>query len=199
MKILNININDKADQKLAKKAKKGNKNAFEKLVIKYQKIIYAAVRKIVIDHNITNDIIQDTFVKAFLNIKSFNEQFPFYPWLYRIAINTTLNYQNKITRRQKTFSNIIESDSKQYASNNGNSLTQILQNELQEKVAEALRQLPFEQRIVFILKTSDGLSYREISQQLDISLGTVMSRLSRARTKLKILLRPYITYKDIEE
>ncbi len=185
-----VNHTDKEDKRLVRKAKKGNQKAFEKLVIKYQRPMYGLVRKMVIDHENTNDIVQDTFVKAFSNLERFDEQYPFFPWLHRIAINTTLNHIEKTRRYHETFNRSDNQD--EYSTHNGNSLKTIIQTEYKQQIKKALEKLPTEQRIVFILRTSEDLSYQEISEQLEISVGTVMSRLSRAREKLKELLQPYL-------
>ncbi len=192
------NKDDKDDLKWVCKAKEGNRKAFEKLVLKYQKNIYFMVRKMIVDHSDANDIVQDTFVKAYLNLHRFDEQYPFYPWLHRIAINTTLNFQTKISRVKETFTNSEDNKVRQLALNNENPLEEIIESEMKEKVTEALQLLPFDQRMIFILRTSEELSYQEISDRLNISIGTVMSRLSRARSKLKNLLQPYLSEKNFK-
>ena len=193
MKDQNINKTDKEDLSWVRKARKGNRKAFEKLVLKYQKRIYFSVRKMILDHDDTNDIVQDTFVKAYSNLHQFDEQFPFYPWLHRIAINTTLNFQTKRARKKTSFVNPEDDEVKQVAKTDDNPLDQVIETEFKEHISEALQQLPFDQRMVFILRTSEELSYEEISKELDISIGTVMSRLSRARAKLKELLQQYLS------
>jgi RNA polymerase sigma-70 factor (ECF subfamily) len=85
------------------------------------------------------------------------------------------------------------------AAGQGTPLDQVLRTELEEQIAGAMAELPFEQRLVFLMKTSEEMSYQEISESLDISPGTVMSRLSRARSKLKELLQPYMTFFESEE
>jgi RNA polymerase sigma-70 factor (ECF subfamily) len=192
------NTNDNDDLKWIRKAKDGNHRAFEKLVLKYQKRIYFTVRKIVLDHDDTNDIVQDTFVKTYQNLHRFDEQFPFYPWLRRIALNTTLNHQAKIHRKRESASISELEESNQIESDNGNPLGEMMHHELQDKIIEAMEQLPLDQRVVFILRTNEELSYQEIGEQLEISTGTVMSRLSRARAKLKEILQPYLSQKEIE-
>ncbi len=182
------------DQRWIRKAKQGNHLAFEKLVAKYQKRLYYSVRQMVLDHDDTNDIVQDAFVKAFANIHRFEESYPFYPWLHRIAVNTTLNFRVR-GERGKTIS--IDSDefaSEAIAEPMGDPLQQMTDNELYHQISAALAKLPFDQRMVFVLRTTEELSYQEISEQLGISLGTVMSRLSRARAKLRELLEPYLSH-----
>jgi len=198
MKDQTKNKSDNEDLKWIRKAKQGNQKAFEKLVIKYQKRIYYAVRKMVLDHDDTNDIVQDTFVKAYSNLYRFDEQFPFYPWLHRIAVNTALNFQARTSRVKATGINSAENEVTQLEIDHKNPLDEIIENEFKEKVGEALQQLPVEQRMVFVLRTAEDLSYQEISDQLEISIGTVMSRLSRARTKLRELLQPYLTEQKIK-
>lgn len=198
MKDQTKNKTDKEDLKWVRKAKNGNSKAFEKLVLKYQKPIYVAVRKIVLDHNDTNDIVQDTFVKAYTNLNRFDEQFTFYPWLHRIAINTTLNFRAKASRMQAFSTNSDGDKIQQINKNSENPLEEVIEKELNAQVSEALERLPFDQRMVFILRTSEELSYQEISVQLDISIGTVMSRLSRARAKLKELLGQYLSANEIK-
>jgi len=193
MKDQNKNKSDNEDLLWVRKARKGNNKAFEKLVLKYQKRIYFLVRKIILDHDETNDIVQDTFVKAYSNLHQFDEQFSFYPWLHRIAINTTLNFQTKRARKKTSFVNPDDDEVKQVAKTDDNPLEQVIETEFKQKISEALQRLPFDQRIIFMLRTSEQLSYEEISKQLDISIGTVMSRLSRARAKLKELLQQYLS------
>ena len=197
MKDQNKNKADKEDLFWVRQARKDNKKAFEKLVLKYQKRIYYLVRKMILEHDDTNDIVQDTFVKAFLNLHQFDEQFPFYPWLHRIAINTTLNFQKKHSRMKDSFTNSEENEISQIAIDNRNPLEAVIEVEFKQKVNQALQRLPLDQRTVFILRTSEDLSYQEISERLDISIGTVMSRLSRARAKLKELLQQYLAAEKI--
>ncbi len=193
MKELTKNKIDNEDLKWIRKAKQGNHTAFEKLVVKYQKRIYYSVRKMVLDHDDTNDIVQDAFVKAYSNLYRFDEQYAFYPWLHRIAVNTTLNFQTRLARTRSVSIDSDENEVKQFVENNEDPLASIMTNEMKKEINEALQQLPFDQRMVFILRTAEELSYQQISDQLDISMGTVMSRLARARAKLRELLQPYLT------
>jgi len=183
---------DQEDLRLTQKAQSGNKKAFEKLVIKYQKRIYFTIRKMVLNHSNTNDIVQDTFVKAYLNLNKYDDSYPFYPWLHRIALNTAINFLNKQARHKESYLLDGEEEYHETFSSASNPEKEVEEKELKEHLYSALKQIPPEQRTVFILRTSEGLSYQEISEQLDISIGTVMSRLSRAREKLKELLEPVL-------
>jgi RNA polymerase sigma-70 factor (ECF subfamily) len=187
---------DSEDLRWVSKARTGNQKAFEKLVVKYQKRIYSTVRRMVLDHDDTNDIVQDTFVKVYTHLHRFDDRYPFYPWLHRIAINTTLNHQKKRSRRKEHFATEGEMEFSKAGSADENPMKETLHRELEDRIAEAMERLPFDQRIVFVLRTSDGLSYQEISEQLNVSVGTVMSRLSRAREKLRDLLKPYLDVED---
>ena len=191
---------DREDLGLVRKTRKGNKNAFGKLVQKYQKRIYYRVREMVLDHSDTNDIVQDTFVKAYTKLHQYDERYPFYPWLHRIAINTALNHQTRASRKKETV-RLDDEESLDIPITNSRSdpLNRVIQDEFTGRIALAMEQLPVDQRTVFVLRTSEGLSYQEISEHLDISMGTVMSRLSRAREKLKDLLLPYLNTNNIED
>ena len=179
---------DAEDLKLVIKVRSGNLKAFDRLVEKYQRRLYVMVRKMVIGHDDTNDIVQEAFVKAFSNLERFDDNYAFYPWLHRIAVNTAINHQKKMSRQMERTS--IDSITEPATQSEGsNPSGQVLGQELNVKIEEALDQLPFEQRAVFILRTAEDLGYQEIADRLDISIGTVMSRLSRAREKLKKLLK----------
>lgn len=191
-----FNQNQKEDIRWIRKAQKGKARAFEKIVLKYQRTIYSLARKMILSHNDTNDIVQETFVKAYLNLKNYDESYLFYPWLRRIAINTTLNFIEKKRRYHKTFKQ--DNERVDLLSPDGNPLKQIIQDEHKKEIAEAIEKLPIEQRMVFVLKTTEELSYQEISERLNISVGTVMSRLSRARQRLKKLLKLNLLDNDFE-
>ena len=188
----NFQKDDREDLSNVRKSKAGNKKAFGRLVLKYQKRIYYTVRKMVLDHGDTNDIVQDTFVKAFLNLNRFDEKYAFYPWLRRIAVNTAINHLNKQSRRKESFLMDGNEEFHDTFKSTSNPSEEMEQRELKNQLYKALKHLPPEQRAVFVLRTSEELSYEEISRQLDISMGTVMSRLSRAREKLKTILAPYM-------
>jgi len=179
------------DKKLVKRVLKGDGRAFESIVRKYQKRLYFTVRKIVTSHEDTDDILQETFIKAYSRLETYNDEYPFYPWLHRIAINTAINHYKKYGTRKESSLNGMIDDGNPFPSNLRNPHRQVEQSELNKLVRVALEKLPLEQKVVFILRTSEELSYAEISERLNISIGTVMSRLSRAREKLRKLLRGY--------
>ena len=191
---------DREDLRCVRKVKAGHQEAFDRVIRKYQKRIYFTVRKIVLNHSDTDDVVQDTFVKAYTKLHQYDERYPFYPWLHRIAINTALNHQTRASRKKETV-RLDDEESLDIPITNSRSdpLNRVIQDELTGRIALAMEQLPVDQRTVFVLRTSEGLSYQEISEHLDISMGTVMSRLSRAREKLKDLLLPYLNTNNIED
>ncbi|MBN1349900.1 sigma-70 family RNA polymerase sigma factor [candidate division KSB1 bacterium] len=180
------------DNKLVKRVLKGDGRAFEMLIKKYQKRLYFTIRKMLGSHDDTDDVLQETFIKAYNRLDSYKETYPFYPWLHRIAINTAINFSRKnSTRKESSLDGMLEEGNPGpgYHRNPHHELERI---ELTEHVKIAIENLPIDQKAVFLLRTSDGLSYEEISEQLNISMGTVMSRLSRARDKLRKQLRGYL-------
>ncbi len=181
------------------KAISGDSKAFEWIIQKYQKRIYFTVLQLVMNHEDADDVLQDTFIKVYTKLDTYDSQFPFYPWLYRIAINTALNHQKKKARlRALSLEDIDGNNHSNDLSESPKQMHDMVGGELVTKLKEALGKIPPEQRTVFILRVREGLSYQEISESLEISMGTVMSRLSRARDKLRVLLQGYLKTKDIE-
>jgi len=182
---------DIEDKQLVLKILDGESNAFETIVRKYQKLLYFAIRKIVASHAETDDVLQETLIKAYHKLHTYNAEYPFYPWLHRIAINTAINHYRRDCTRKESSLEDLAADGKPFPSDHLNPQNDLEKNEFDARLKLALDHLPAEQRTVFLLRTSEGLSYEEISAQLEISMGTVMSRLSRARDKLKTMLRGY--------
>ena len=161
-------------------AKKGDTAAFEQLIKMYQHAIYYLCRRMTGTHQAADDIAQETFIKAYFALSTFKEGFGFYGWIRKIAVNASLNYLKAIKREEP----LGEKDP---------SITALPQDELQKREAEqlfheALEALPSDQKAVFVLRVHEDQSYREIARTLRISNGTVMSRLNRARQKLKAAL-----------
>ncbi len=196
----NMDSNSEKDVlKFVQRSLSGDAKAFEWIIRKYQKRIYFTVLQVVMNHEDADDMLQDTFIKAYTKLDTYNESFPFYPWLYRIAINTCLNHQKKKARLRAM--SLDDLDGNGHHADLAESPTQMFDmegSELVDKLKAALKKIPYEQRTVFLLRVNDGLSYQEISETMDISMGTVMSRLSRARDKLRILLEEYVETNDIE-
>ncbi len=180
------------DRMLIKKTKQGSRDAFEYLIRKYQKKIYFLCHRITGAHQSADDLSQETFVKAYFSLSGFDDSRKFYPWLRKIAVNTTFNYI-KSSKREIPVNNHghIMAEAKETSAQAEPSY-KIQEKEVQDKFSAAVNQLPPEQKIVFMLKVYEDQSYEDIASSLQIPVGTVMSRLSRARRKLKETLEAYM-------
>jgi len=176
------------DAALVRKAQQGDMDAFEDLVRRYQHRIYALCRRLTGAHQSADDLAQETFIKAYLALARFDAQWPLYPWLRKIAVNSGLNYL-KTRGRERPIEDGPLGDRRAPAAAPGDDPEERLeQAEFRARLDRAVESLPADQKSVFILRFHESLSYEEISRTLDLPLGTVMSRLNRARRKLKDLL-----------
>ncbi len=164
----------------------GDRRAFEKLVVKYQRPLYAVLRRLVRQHEDADDLLQECFVRAYRHLGDFDLTRPFYPWLHRIAVNLAITF----LRRQAWQRPTSELDIFPSAEEEPNQTVE--SSEFFLALEQAIRQLPVEQRTVLLLRTREDMSYRAMSKMLGIEIGTVMSRLARAREKLRSALRPFL-------
>jgi len=184
----NNQLSQEEEAELIKRVQSGESHAFDLLVVTYQQRIYFTVIRIVSDPDDANDIVQEAFIKAYKNLSSFKEGYRFYTWLYRIAVNTALNHIQQKKIRGESLDNLKEKinfDPKE----DRDLEDEFLNLELKGQVKQVLELVPPDMRTVFILRAYEDLSYKEIAETLDISIGTVMSRLSRARNILKANLQ----------
>jgi RNA polymerase sigma-70 factor, ECF subfamily len=166
----------------------GDVKAYEILVEKYQKRIYYLALRMTKNHDIADELAQESFVKAYMALASFHKDKSFYTWLYRITVNLVLNY---LKHSRYTIS-LDNPDRRAYLESipeSPDQLSQLVNQEEMERYQRALDQLPASQKIVFMMRIYDDLSYEKIAEVMGCSVGTVMSRLFRARTKLKNELR----------
>lgn len=186
------------DAALVERCKKGDSEAMERLIVKYQNRIYNVVLKICADPDDAAELTQETFVKIIQNVRKFEGRSGFYTWAFRIAVNLALNHCQR-SGRLSVRSLDAEQDRrdgserqilKDYLSDDSSpDAADIAQRkELYEIAAKALLKLDESQRTVVILRDIEGMSYARIAEVLDIELGTVRSRLSRARSKLRDIL-----------
>jgi RNA polymerase sigma-70 factor (ECF subfamily) len=185
--------NDKvAERELIFRAKEGDMEAFECLIRKYQQGIYYLCRRMTGAHQSADDLSQETFIKAYFSLKTFRDEMNFFTWLRRIAVNASLNYL-KAHKREEPLGN-RESEVQGNASSTLQELPQakLQRNELEQKFKRAVDALPASQKSIFILRFYENLSYKDISEILNLPDGTVMSRLNRARKKLKSLLADHL-------
>lgn len=182
------------DDILVEASKRGEMHAFEMLVLRYQRQIFGLIYQMTHDAEVVEDIGQDVFVAAFKAIKSFQSKSSFFTWLYRIAINHCKNYLASSNRVQKVEHRYRkEQQTGGRLGNEGHTpQSLLLEKEFVEHIEEAIIALPEEQRVVLTLCEFEGLSYQEISEILECPIGTVRSRLSRARTALQERLRDYL-------
>lgn len=151
---------------------------------RYSRRVYAVARRIVRRHEVADDVTQETFIRAYQALRSFDLERPFGPWVCRIAANTAINHvRSKEAREDPLPESLADPPETQ-----DNPELRLREIETRSAVAEALSHLPAEQRAVVVLRAVEEMSYKEIADTLDISIGTVMSRLSRAREKLRGLL-----------
>lgn len=181
--------NREDEQVLIQQAKKGDQRAFEKLVMMYQKNVYHLARRIVLNHMDADEVVQNTFLKVYKNLGDYDStKCKFFTWLYRITINTALSFVRNRPGKDQSIDSLMDEDGVQFA-NEEDSLQEYQNQELQKVVQKALENLSPDIRSVFILRTWNDMSYKEISEALQISEGTVMSRLNRARSKLQAILK----------
>lgn len=180
------------ERKLISRAKEGDMEAFEALIRKYGKNIYFLCHRMTHAHQSADDLSQETFIKAFFSLDKFKDGMNFYTWIRKIAVNTTLNYLHKRNREEPLGGRDERIPNIDSSSNQESPHEELQRNQLEQKFKDALEALPADQKVIFILRNYENLSYKEISQILKISLGTVMSRLNRARKRMRVFLSEYL-------
>jgi RNA polymerase sigma-70 factor, ECF subfamily len=158
------------------------------LVRRYQRRVYAVAVRIVRRQDVAEDVAQEAFLRAFRALDRFETGRPFGPWIARIAANLAINERRSPRSREDE----LDEGHAEVPSVQPGPLQNLLEREAGDVLEEALGRIPPEQRAVFVLRIFEELSYQEIAQALDISPGTVMSRLSRAREKLRTIVGPYL-------
>ncbi len=168
------------DKDIILRCRNGDVEAFGEIVQRYQKMIYTIVYRMVTDPASADDITQTAFIKAYENLDRYKPEHPFFHWIHRIAVNEALNY---IKQRKR----VVElTDS--HESSEDDPETEYSRNELQEQIDRALEDLKPDSRILIVLRHFGELSYREISEILDVPEKTVKSRLFSARQELRSIL-----------
>ena len=177
--------NQASDKKLVERVQKGDKGAFDLLVLKYQHKIVNLVMRYVRDPELALDIAQEAFIKAYRALPRFRGDSAFYTWMYRIAVNTAKNHLAAQRRRPMDIELDLQ-DPEQYdlhaklkETDTPEGVT--LSNELRETVEKAIAALPEDLRTAIVLRELEGMSYEEIAQTMECPVGTVRSRIFRAR------------------
>ena len=190
------------DQQLVERAQRGEKHAFELLVSKYQRKLARLLSRFIRDPTEVEDVTQEAFIKAYRALPSFRGDSAFYTWLYRIGINTAKNYLVAMGRRAPTTTDIDSEEAEGFE--DGEQLrdlntpeNQMMSRQVAETVNQTLEELPEELRTAITLREIEGLSYEDIASIMNCPIGTVRSRIFRAREAIAERLRPLLgTRKD---
>ncbi len=185
------------DYALVKRAQGGDTDAYDQLIRRYQERIYATVYHMTSNHEDANDLAQEAFIKAYRALKSFKGDSSFFTWVYRIAVNKTINFLKQRKNRNHMSLNDLD-----FNAEHDPDLVSLISDrtprrdihlaELQEKLNAALQKLSEEHRLVVTLHDVQGLPHEEISKIMDCNVGTVRSRLFYARQQLQAHLSDYL-------
>ena len=184
------NKKDATDQQLVVRVQKGDKRAFDLLVLKYQSRMHAIVGRFVRDSDEVADVVQESFIKAYRALPKFRGESQFYTWLYRIAVNTAKNYLVARSRRPPG-SDIDAMDAEYYDGSDylkdlGTPENNLFRDELAALIHKTISDLPEDLRTAVTLREFEGLSYDEIATIMDCPVGTVRSRIFRARETIDL-------------
>jgi RNA polymerase sigma-70 factor (ECF subfamily) len=175
-----------SDAELIQQFKGGRQSAFDRLVVRHQRRIYAITRRMSGNHDDANDLAQETFLAAYRVLERFDERKSFIAFLSRIAINRSINHLRRRKRWRRIETRQSEEAARAVTGQAGAGADrQMERDRLMDRLQKAIEALPPEQKAVLTLKVDQEMSYREIAAALKISPGTVMSRLSRARARLR--------------
>lgn len=187
---------DLLDEDLVLRVQNGDKSAYDILVIRYQHKIIQLVNRYVKDHSEAQDVAQEAFIKAYKALGMFRGDSAFYTWLYRIAINTAKNYLVSRTRRNSDYqldvqdAEAIENAPQLQGLDTPEHL--LLGEEIVKTIQSAIEHLPEEMRVAILLRELEGMSYEEIAEAMDCPVGTVRSRIFRAREAIDSKLNPLL-------
>jgi RNA polymerase sigma-70 factor, ECF subfamily len=184
------------DKLLIKRVQRGDKTAFDVLVLKYQQRVVNLVSRFVRNHADALDITQDAFLKAYRALPNFRGDSAFYTWLYRIAVNTAKNFLATQSRRSgdlhQDISEIEQIEANDALRDKATPERLLLRDEIQSTVIAAIDELPEDLRMAIMLREVEGLSYEEIANVMECPIGTVRSRIFRAREAVDKQLKPLL-------
>ena len=185
------------DQQLVERAQRGDKRAFELLVVKYQRKLGRLLSRLVRDPGEVEDVTQEAFIKAYRALPNFRGDSAFYTWLYRIAINTAKNYLVALGRRAPTTTEFDNEEAESFEDadalrDTATPEAELLTREIATTVNRAMEALPDDLRTAITLREIEGLSYEEIASVMNCPIGTVRSRIFRARESIAVELRPLL-------
>ena len=184
------------DHELVQRVQRGDSAAFDLLVRKYQHRIVALIGRYVSDWSECQDVAQETFLRAYRALGNFRGDAQFYTWLHRIAVNTAKNHLVASNRRPPT-GDIDIADAEQFDSgirlrDNDTPERELMRQQMEQTVMRAVEALPEELRVAITLREAEGMSYEEIASRMDCPIGTVRSRIFRAREAIDQELRPLL-------
>ncbi len=185
------------DWELVQRVQKGDKKAFDLLVLKYQRKVMGLLARIIGSQSEVEDIAQETFIKAYRALPQFRGESAFYTWLYRIAINTARNWLSS-SDRKLNYPDTLENKDGETFSHSDNLIdiatpeSSMVTQEIVRTVNEAIETLPEDLRMAIVLREMEGLSYEEIAQAMGCPVGTVRSRIFRAREAIAAKLKPVL-------
>lgn len=190
------------DQQLVERAQRGDKHAFELLVAKYQRKLGRLLSRFIRDPAEVEDVAQEAFIKAYRALPSFRGDSAFYTWLYRIGINTAKNYLVAMGRRAPTTTEFDSEEAENFE--DGDQLrdlntpeAELMTRQIAATVNQTMEELPEELRTAITLREIEGMSYEDIANVMNCPIGTVRSRIFRAREAIAERLRPLLdTSKD---
>lgn len=186
-----------ADQALVERVQAGDKQAYGLLVAKYQRKLLRLVSRLVRDPAEAEDVTQEAFIKAYRALAGFRGDSAFYTWLYRIGVNTAKNWLVANKRRTPTSTELDNEDAENYGESDllrdvDTPERLLMTKQIGETVNAAMSELPEELRTAISLREVDGLSYEEIAQVMECPIGTVRSRIFRAREAISMKLKPLL-------
>jgi RNA polymerase sigma-70 factor (ECF subfamily) len=185
------------DQELVERAQQGDTKAFEMLVVKYNRRLGRLLSRFIKDEHEVNDVVQESFIKAYRALPNFRGDSAFYTWLYRISINTAKNFLANNNKRPIMASEITNGDGEvmdvvEQVADNLTPEAELMNKQILQTVESAVAKLPEDLRRAITLREMDGLSYEEIAEVMQCPIGTVRSRIFRAREVIAADLRPLL-------
>ena len=185
-----------ADKEIIERVKNGDKKAYDLLVLKYQQRVINLISRFVKNHADALDVSQETFIKAYKALPNFRGESAFYTWLYRIAVNTAKNHltvqSRKITKSDYDVTEIEQIEGNMTLTEQATPENLLFKDELQETVLNTIENLPEDLKSAIMLREIEGLSYEEIAAVMECPVGTVRSRIFRARETIDNKIKPLL-------